>query len=230
MPRSVSRLAGKFKPPQTWAACYQAVAYFLYRMMKPVSPEKLWVPNKMVIMRRHGCGMSRLATSVILPGLLVALLTAPEALGQASQPPKKAPESQPEPLQTVIVLDAAECRRLLARQGSVTAHQPAPDVTYQPGRDVDSKGRPIAPADLPGSNPFPMEGPITLDLLIPLETLLGSRTPPRMGKAETSVGKVAIDPKTGRLAFNGQPLEPKGEDALAAACRDYLAKRQPTRR
>lgn len=230
MPRSVSRLAGKFKPPQTWAACYQAVAYFLYRMMKPVSPEKLWVPNKMVIMRRHGCRMYRLATSVILPGLLVALLTAPGVLAQTSQPSKKSPESQPEPLQTVIVLDAAECRRLLARQGSVTAHQPAPDVTYQPGRDVDSKGRPIAPADLPGSNAFPFDGPITLDLKIPLSTLLGDRTPPKVGSSETNVGKVAIDPKTGRLAFNGQPMEPKGEDALAAACRDYLAKRQPTRR
>lgn len=230
MPRSVSRLAGKFKPPQTWAACYQAVAYFLYRMMKPVSPEKLWVPNKMVIMRRHGCGMSRLATSVILPGLLVALLAAPGALAQASQSPKNVPESQSEPLQTVIVLDAAECRRLLARQGSVTVHQPAPDVTYQPGRDVDSQGRPIAPADLPGGNAFPFDGPITLDLKIPLSTLLGDRTPPKVGSSETNVGKVAIDPKTGRLAFNGQPVEPKGEDALAAACRDYLAKRQPTRR
>lgn len=174
--------------------------------------------------------MSRFATAVILPNLLGALLLASGGFAQPSQAPKKAPESQAEPLQTVIVLDAADCRRLLARQGSVTMHQPAPDVTYQPGRDVDSQGRPIAPADLPGSNPFPMDGPITLDLLIPLETLLGSRTPPRMGKAETSVGKVAIDPKTGRLAFNGQPLEPKGEDALAAACRDYLAKHPAPRR
>ena len=47
---------------------------------------------------------------------------------------------------------------------------------------------------------------------------------------QTGVGKVAIDPKTGRLAFNGQPLDPKGEDALATACRDYLAKHQPPRR
>lgn len=174
--------------------------------------------------------MRLLATAVILPGLLVALFMASGACAQASQTPKTPSESPSGTLPTVIVLDAVDCRRLLARQGSVTMHQPAPDVTYQPGRDVDSQGRPVAPADLPGSNPFPMEGPITLDLLIPLETLLGSRTPPRMGKAETGVGKVAIDPKTGRLAFNGQPLDPKGEDALATACRDYLAKHQPPRR
>lgn len=174
--------------------------------------------------------MSRFATSIILFGLQVALLWGHGAFAQAAQPSQMPSESRSEPVPTVIVLDAAECRRLLARQGSVTMHQPAPDVTYQSGRDVDSKGRPIAPADLPGNNAFPFDGPITLDLKIPLSTLLGDRTPPKVGSSETNVGKVAIDPKTGRLAFNGQPMEPKGEDALAAACRDYLAKRQPARR
>ncbi|WP_300299009.1 hypothetical protein [Ferrovibrio sp.] len=185
--------------------------------------------------------MHRSATSVVLLGLLVALSWASAAQAQGGQSPGQGPgqglaqssrpaDSATEPLPVVVTLDAAECRRLLARQGSVTMHQPAPDVTYQPGRDVDSQGRPIAPADLPGSNPYPMDGPITLDLKIPLSTLLGDRTPPRVGSSETNVGKVTIDPKTGRLAFNGQSLEPKGEDALAAACRDYLARQKPPRR
>src|SRR3546814_1084793 len=51
--RTPSR-TGKFKPPQTWAACYQAVAYFIYRLMKPVSLEKLRLSNRILIATRYG--------------------------------------------------------------------------------------------------------------------------------------------------------------------------------
>src|SRR3546814_6653283 len=58
----------------------------------------------------------------------------------------------------VIAMPVADCRRLLARIGSGDVlYQPDPGVNYQPGRDVDSQGRPIAPAPLPGSTPLPLE-------------------------------------------------------------------------
>lgn len=168
--------------------------------------------------------MRRISTIALLAALTAPLPVAAQGL---SQTPQNTPDSRDLP--AVVALEARDCRRLLAQRGMVTQHQPAPDVNYQPGRDVDSQGRPIAPADLPsGSQPF-FDGPITLDLQIPLRRLTGDRTPPRLGRSETNVGTVTVDPLTGKLAFNGRPLEPAGEDALAVACRDYLSRPQPRR-
>ena len=111
-------------------------------------------------------------------------------------------------------------------------HQPAPDVNYQPGRDVDSQGRPIAPADLPGSNPLPLDGMIELPIRMPLSGLPGLPQVPASVKEESKlrIATLSIDPMSGRLAFNGQPLQAQSEDAVAVACRDYLAKAaQPKR-
>ena len=168
--------------------------------------------------------MSRISTLVMLTTLTAAL---PVVAQTASSGAPKAPDSRDLP--TVVALDARECRRLLAERGSVTIHQPAPDVNYQPGRDIDSQGRPIAPADLPGSGASSalLDAPVVLNLQIPLRRLLGDRTPANLGRSETSVGTVAVDPRTGKLAFNGQPLEPQGEDALAQACREQLARQTP---
>lgn len=169
--------------------------------------------------------MSRISTIAILTALTASL---PVVAQTAASGPQKAADSRDLP--TIVALDARECRRLLAERGSVTIHQPAPDVNYQPGRDVDSQGRPIAPADLPGSGASSalLDSPVVLNLQIPLRRLLGDRTPVNLGRSETNVGTVAVDPRTGKLAFNGEPLEPQAEDALAQACREQLAK-QPRR-
>jgi hypothetical protein len=169
--------------------------------------------------------MSRISTLVMLTTLTATLPVVAQTAAPGSQ---KASDSRDLP--TVVALDARECRRLLAERGSVSLHQPAPDVTYQPGRDVDSQGRPIAPADLPGSGASSalLDQPVVLNLQIPLRRLLGDRTPANLGRSETNVGTIAVDPRTGKLALNGQPLEPQGEDALAQACREQLG-RQPQR-
>lgn len=128
------------------------------------------------------------------------------------------------PAPVVVALDAADCRRMVAqREAADLAHRARPDAEYRPGRDVDSQGRPIVPADLPSANPLPLTGPLTLPLSIRLEDLLGSRTPARLRRSELGIAQVAIDPMTGKLAFDGQPLEPPAEDAITAACREYLA-------
>lgn len=163
--------------------------------------------------------MSHLSTLA----MLVALTALPPGavLAQAGKAP--APSDS-----VVVALDAKDCRRILAQRGMVVQHQPAPDVTYQPGRDVDSRGRPIAPADLPSSTPGYFDGPIELPVVIPLEALPIQR-PPGIGRSELPVGRVTIDTMTGKTALNGRPLDPPAEDAVAVACRDYLAKARPRR-
>src|SRR3546814_20389197 len=74
--RTPSR-TGKFKPPQTWAACYQAVAYFIYRLMKPVSLEKLRLSKRILIPTRYGRKITILAHFTIFPLLAILLPVGP---------------------------------------------------------------------------------------------------------------------------------------------------------
>lgn len=165
---------------------------------------------------RYGCDMQRKAIRLVIA---TALTGAGFAGAQAQTPAPKQGE-----LPLVISLDAADCRRLVAQHDSARiAHQPNPDVTYRPGRDVDSRGRPVAPADLPGGGQTLLSGPLELPINITLSELLGSRAPPRVGVSELNVVKVGIDPMGGKVTFNGQPLESRGEDAVITACREYLA-------
>lgn len=182
----------------------------------------------------HAGKMLRIPTTLLLGLLLLPAAVPAQTASQPVKLPQNAPDSPKETsaLPVVVALDAQECRRLLARQNILVPHQPAPDVNYQPGRDVDSQGRPIAPADLPGSNPLPLDGMIQLPLTMPLSGLPGLPQVPADMKRESglAIATLAIDPMSGKLAFNGQPLQPQTEDAVAVACRDYLAKAgQPKR-
>ncbi len=153
--------------------------------------------------------------------LVIAALLTGAGFAAAAQ----APANKPGALPLVISLDAADCRRLVAQHESARiAHQPDADVTYRPGRDVDSRGRPVAPADLPGSTQTLLSGPLELPISITLSDLLGSSVPERLGVSELSVVKVGIDPLNGRVTFNGRPLQDRGEDAVVTACREYLAR------
>lgn len=152
----------------------------------------------------------------------MGLFWAGTAVAQAPNPPAG-------DLPLVISLDAADCRRLVARNQTATVHRPDPDVTYRAGRDVDSAGRPIAPADLTDSSAMPLSGLLELPIDLRLSDLLGDRAPPRTGYSELTVALVAIDPASGRVTMNGQPLEPRGEDAVTMACREYLAGLRPPR-
>jgi hypothetical protein len=180
--------------------------------------------------------MLRIPTTLLLGLLLLPPAVQAQTGSQPTKSPTKAADSaakaaQPaeasRDLPVVVALDAKECRRLLAQRNMVVQHQPAPDVNYQPGRDVDSKGRPIAPADLPGSNPLPLDGMIDLPIRMPLSGLPGLPQLSTAVKEESRlrIATLGVDPLTGKLAFNGKPLEPATEDAVAVACRDYLAQK-----
>ena len=116
----------------------------------------------------------------------------------------------------VVAVTVEQCRQ-------VVAHRPADDVAYRPGIDV--RRRPVAPADLAGPGAIQTPETVTIVLIPPLSEFLGAGTPPFTGRAEVQVGTVAYDIRTGRLAYNGQPLSDPAAHALAAACARQLTTR-----
>ncbi|HEY0832942.1 MAG TPA: hypothetical protein VGE72_03445 [Azospirillum sp.] len=108
-------------------------------------------------------------------------------------------------------VDLSVCRYL-------PRHTPAPDVEHRPGADVVN-GRPVAPADLPGSAggmdaaPLRIEIPVTLDFARRMG--LGGASGGLPGGTE--VGRLTVIGD--RIWFNGQPLGGPGEAQLYALCR-----------
>ncbi len=122
--------------------------------------------------------------------LLAALLAFPG--GAAAQP-----------------IDLSACRFL-------TAHRPAAGVEYTPG--VDVTGKPVAPADLPGSagaSP-PLE---RFDLPVTLDFARSMGFPVPQGAAAPGVEIGYLTWYAGRLYFNGQPIGGPSEAELYAYCR-----------
>jgi hypothetical protein len=107
-----------------------------------------------------------------------------------------------------------DCSRLVQ-------HVPAPDVAYQPG--VDVRGRPVAPADLPGTVRIDVPETITFDVAADLRRF---GLPPFSPLYEPNVplGRVTVE-RDGRAYFNGQPLQNADSDALAQYCRQRLQPR-----
>jgi hypothetical protein len=104
------------------------------------------------------------------------------------------------------------CRRAVA-------HRPAADVTFAPGIDV--RGRPVAPADLPGSPAISL--PDTFDATVEVDLLDDDLRPDDLGDLDVTLlaGNLTIGPG-GQARFNGQPLTADDEAAVEAACRAFL--------
>lgn len=128
---------------------------------------------------------------VTLGAALVVIVFSGSALGQ----------SRP-------AIDLSACQTL-------SRHRPSADVEYKPG--VDVKGRPVAPADLPGSaGAMPIDRfdiPVTLDLA----KRMGLRPPPGGLRGDAQVGWLTMDGN--RLFFNGQPIGDTAQAELYAYCR-----------
>lgn len=109
----------------------------------------------------------------------------------------------------VAQIDLSACQFL-------TAHRPAPGVEYSPG--VDVTGKPVAPADLPGSAgvappPERFDIPVTVDFA----RRMGFPVP--QGGAAPGVEVGYLTWYANRLYFNGQPIGGPGEAELYAYCR-----------
>ena len=109
-----------------------------------------------------------------------------------------------------VTVKPQDCRRLVA-------HEPADDVAYKPG--VDAYGRPVKPADLPGTQVIKAPNKITFNITYDALKGLGlSEETSSLLSGEASIGEVSYDISKGRLEFNGQPLSDPEIAALALAC------------
>ena len=128
-------------------------------------------------------------------GLVVGLLVMIGSATAAAQAPP-------------AVIDPALCRTL-------TAHRPAPDVEYTPG--VDVRGRPVAPADLPGSaGTLPGLDRFEMPVTAGFARRMGYAVPPGL-PLSAEFGRITIDGD--RVLFNGQPVGPTARAELYAVCR-----------
>jgi hypothetical protein len=103
---------------------------------------------------------------------------------------------------------------------ALVPHQPAPDVAYRPG--VDVRGRPVAPADLPGST-LQVEVPDQVEFEVSFSPLRGAAGG-RFGDTELYVGTVRYNLKTGEATLNGVPLSDPQKAEIAARCREVLGR------
>ncbi len=104
---------------------------------------------------------------------------------------------------------------------ALVAHRPDADVAYQPG--VDARGRPVAPADLPGHEPLEIDADqVSIDLRIPLSAFFDVPVPlqPIIGNAEIDPGRVTV--RDGVAYLGGQRLADREQNALARACAERL--------
>lgn len=111
-----------------------------------------------------------------------------------------------------IIITHGDCARLVP-------HEPAPDVAYQEG--VDVHGRPVAPADLPGSVRLDLPETFVFDLTIrPLDNPLEDYEFEETGLV---LGEVSVTPD-GRASFNGRPLQSESQAELSRRCQERLRK------
>ncbi len=112
---------------------------------------------------------------------------------------------------------------------ALAQYVPAPDVAYRPGVDVD--GKQVAPADLGGAPALEVPADITVAITVEIARVLGipafpdpARPQDDLYKPEAGIGVVTY--RDGRFAFNGRPLQPDAEAALAALCQRHGRRRR----
>jgi hypothetical protein len=113
------------------------------------------------------------------------------------------------PASAEIAISRKDCQRLVN-------HQPAPDVTYQPG--VDVHGRPVVPADLGGGQQIQLPDVIYIPIEVLIQDKYGIPANSVLYDATALVGVVSV--RGNQVYFEDQPLTDPEIVALEEACRD----------
>jgi hypothetical protein len=113
------------------------------------------------------------------------------------------------PASAEIAISRRDCERLVR-------HEPAPDVTYQPG--VDVHGRPVAPADLGGGQQIQLPDVIYIPIEVLIQDKYGIPANSVLYDATALVGVVSV--RGNQVYFEDQPLTDPEIVALEEACRD----------
>jgi hypothetical protein len=129
-----------------------------------------------------------------------------------------------------VTVSAADCRKLVA-------HTPVAGANYTPG--VDVHGKAVAPADLGGGYPKMVPDEIEIPITVDLADRLGRARAKRSGidnptnvarpilpyEGKVPVGTVTV--KGSDVLWDGEPMAPRDEATLAAACRARLEQATP---
>ncbi len=115
------------------------------------------------------------------------------------------------PAAAEIAVSRQDCQRLVR-------HQPAPDVTYQPG--VDVHGNAVAPADLGGGQQIELPDVIYIPIEVLLQDKYGIPANSVLYNARAQVGVVEV--RGNRVFYEDQELTDPETAALEAVCRDRL--------
>jgi hypothetical protein len=113
------------------------------------------------------------------------------------------------PASAEIAISRKDCQRLVN-------HEPAPDVTYQPG--VDVHGRPVVPADLGGGQQIQLPDVIYIPIEVLIQDKYGIPANSVLYDATALVGVVSVRGK--QVYFEDQLLTDPEIVALEEACRD----------
>lgn len=156
------------------------------------------------------------STTIPAPATVASPLPADQPIIAPSSRVRQEPSAKPPtptkrtPVAGQLVLTRELC-------DSLVDATPAPDLAYQEG--VDAYGRPVAPADL-NSATKARALPDRVETQIILEDSVGPRgLGPLTGRrGETYPAIVAVDPRSGEVTLNGQPLEDQRVAALQRAC------------
>jgi len=113
-----------------------------------------------------------------------------------------------------VYVTRQDCARLVA-------HHPDPGVAYQPGTDIH--GKPVAPADLPGSQNLKLlPDRITFDLkLNPLAygAPQSASNAQKFANTQIPVAHIDVDILSGAVRINGQSLDNEQTRIVTEACR-----------
>jgi hypothetical protein len=104
-------------------------------------------------------------------------------------------------------IDRRACQQLVR-------HTPNADVTYQPGIDVH--GRPVAPADLSGTNVLQLQDSFEIPLTVNLANRLRLQHNKLGENSDIQIGTLTV--KGQQIFYNGQPLNDEQQDSLAVLC------------
>ncbi|HJT15107.1 MAG TPA: hypothetical protein VJ790_20965 [Dongiaceae bacterium] len=113
------------------------------------------------------------------------------------------------PASAEIAISRRDCQRLVN-------HEPAPDVTYQPG--VDVHGRPVVPADLGGGQQIQLPDVIYIPIEVLIQDKFGIPANSVLYDATALIGVVEV--RGNQVYFEDQALTDPEIAALEEACRD----------
>jgi hypothetical protein len=97
---------------------------------------------------------------------------------------------------------------------ALVEHVPDPGVAYTPG--LDANGFSVAPADLPSIGVSRFDE-VALQLTVDLRKRLGINLDRTLFPEGAELGYVTV--REGKAYFNGEPLAPDADAALASLCR-----------